>query len=61
MAETSRTTDSVEISLGVLGEVEVDNNIHSLNIDTTSQKIGTDEVTADTVTEIVEDAVSVML
>ena len=61
MSETTRSTDSVEICLGILWEVEVDDHIDGLNIDTSSEEIGTDKITADTIAEIVEYAVTVGL
>ncbi|KAG9526931.1 hypothetical protein KCV07_g202, partial [Aureobasidium melanogenum] len=36
VTETTRTTDTVKISLSVLREIEVDDNVDSLNIDTTT-------------------------
>lgn len=61
VTETAGTTDTVEVGLGVLGEIEVDDNVYSLNIDTTSEEVGTDEVTAVASAEVVEDAVTVLL
>ena len=61
VTETSRTANTVEIRLGVLGEVEVNDDVHCLDIYTTSEEIGADEVTADAVAEVVKDAVSVGL
>lgn len=61
MPKTSGTTNSVQICLGILGEVKVNNHVHSLDVDTTSQQVRTDEVPTDAVSEVVEHAVSVML
>lgn len=61
MSETTRTTDTMKICLCVLGEVEVDNNVNSLDVDTTSEQIRTHQVSADTITEVMEDAVTVVL
>lgn len=61
VSETSRTTDTVEVGLSVLWEVEVDDNVHSLDIDTTSQEIGANKVAAVTIPEVMEDAVTVVL
>lgn len=61
MAETSRASNTVKISLRVLGQVEVDDDVDSLDIDTTGQQIGANEVTADTLAEVVENAVTVGL
>ena len=39
MAESSRSTDSMQVSLSVPREIEVDDHIHRKNIDTTSKNI----------------------
>ena len=51
----------MEVCLGVLGEVKVDYNVNGLDINTTGEEIGADEVTANTLAEVVEDAVTVGL
>ena len=61
VTETTRTTNTVKVGLGVLGEIEVDNDVHSLDIDTTGEKIGTDKVTAVASAEVVENTVTVVL
>jgi hypothetical protein len=61
VAITTRSTNTVKVGLGVLGEVKVDDNIDSLDIDTTGEEIGTDQVSADAVAEVVENTVSCVL
>ena len=61
MTKATGTSNSMKIRLRILRKVEVDDHIHSLDIDTTSEKIGTDEITADAVAEVVEDAIAVGL
>lgn len=61
VSETPRTTNAVQVGLRILGEVEVDDDVDRLNIDTASQQVRADEVTADAVAEIVEDPVAVLL
>lgn len=39
MSETARSADSVEVSFRVLGEVEVDDHIDRLDIDTSGEEI----------------------
>ena len=39
VTEATRASDSVEVSLRGLGEVKVDDDIDSLDVDTTSQQI----------------------
>lgn len=40
MSKTPGSTNSMKIGLGILGEIEVDYNIDSLDIDTTGKEIG---------------------
>ena len=54
MAESTRSTDTMEIGLSVLREVEVDHNVHSLDIDTSGEDVSTDKDSGVTVLEIVE-------
>ena len=61
MSETARTTDTMQIRLCVLGEIEVDNDVHSLNVDTSGQQIRADKVAAHAVAEVVEYAITIML
>lgn len=51
----------MEVGFGILGEVEVDDNVDGLNINTTCQEVGADKIAADTVAEIVEHPVAVSL
>lgn len=39
VTETSRPTDTMEVGLGVLGEVKIDDDVDGLNVDTTSEKV----------------------
>ena len=39
MTVAAGPTDTMKVGLGVLGEVKVDHNVDSLNVDTTSQEI----------------------
>lgn len=59
--KTSRAADSVKVGLSIFGEIEVNDNIDSLDINTASQQIRADKVSANAIPEIVEDAVAVML
>lgn len=61
MSKTTRSTNAVQIRLSVLWEIEVDDNVDSLDIDTTSQQIGADKVSAYAIPEIVENTVAVVL
>ena len=61
MSVSSRTTDSMKISLGVLREVKVDNYVDGLNINTAGEKIRANEIPTYAIAEIVEDTVSILL
>lgn len=61
VAVAARTTNSVQVGLGILGEVKVDDNVDSLNIDTTGEQIRANKVAADTVAEVVEYTVTGLL
>lgn len=61
VAVSAGSTNAVEVGFGVLGEVEVDDDVYGLDIDTTGEEIGADEVSADAVSEIVEDSVTSLL
>jgi hypothetical protein len=51
----------VEVGFGVLGEVEVDDDVYGLNIDTTREEVRADQVAANSISEVVEDAITVVL
>lgn len=61
VAVAARTANAVQVGLGVLGEVEVDNNIHGLNVNTTGKKVGAHKVAASAVAEVVENAITSVL
>lgn len=61
MTKPTRPTDSMEVGLRVFGKVKVDDNIDGLDIDTTSEEVGTDKIAADTIAEVVEDTVTMGL
>ena len=39
MTESTRSTDSVQISFGISWKIEIDHHIHRLDVDTSSQQI----------------------
>ena len=61
MAKTSRSTNAMEIGLRILREIEVDDYIYSLNVDTTSEKIRADEIAANTVSKVMKHTVTIVL
>lgn len=61
MSKTARSTNAMKICLSILWEVKVDYDIDGLDVDTTSEKIGADEIATDAVTEVVKNTVAVGL
>ena len=61
MTETAGSTDSMQIRLRIPGEIEVDDHIDSLDIDTSCAQIWGDEASALTLSEAVEDVITLLL
>lgn len=61
MTKTSRPPNSMQISFCHFREIEIDHNIHSLYINTARKQIGADQISAESLTEIVEHPISVRL
>jgi hypothetical protein len=61
VTKSTRSTNSMEVGFGVLGEVKVDNDIDGLNIDTSCKDVSTDEASCFTVLKVMENFVSVGL
>lgn len=49
--ETTSTTDTVEIGVGITGQIVVDSEVDTLNIDTTTENVSRD---TDTLVELLE-------
>ena len=47
MSEASRSADSVQVGLGHLGEVEVDDDVDGLDVDASCEEVGRDQVAAE--------------
>lgn len=50
-SETACTTDTMEVGVGITGEIVVDSKVNTLDINTTSKDIGSD---TDTLVELLE-------
>mmetsp|Transcript_1728 Transcript_1728/g.7123 ORF Transcript_1728/g.7123 Transcript_1728/m.7123 type:complete len:213 (-) Transcript_1728:1117-1755(-) len=59
--ESPRAPDAVQVRLGVLGEVKVDDDVHALDVDAAGEQVGGHQVAALAVAEVVEHAVAVRL
>ena len=57
----SRSADPVQVGLGHLGEVEVDDDVHGLNVDAPREEVGADQVPAEPRPEVVKHPVPVGL
>lgn len=51
----------MEVSLCGLGEVEVDDDIHALNVDASGEEVGAHEMSGGTCSELVEYSVAIGL
>lgn len=61
VTETARAPDAVEVRLRHAREVEVDDYVHSLHVNTAREQVRAHEVAAQAGAEIVEHAVAVSL
>ena len=61
MSKASRSSDAMEVGLCVLWEVEIDDNINGLDINAASEEIRANEISTDSITEVMEDPVAVCL
>jgi len=61
VAKSSTAANPVQVGLSHLGEVEVDDDVDSLNVDTSGEEIAAHEVPAEAGPEVVEDSVAVSL
>lgn len=55
MTESTRSSDSMEVGLSVLGEIEVDDDVNGLDIDTSCENIGAHQASCFTIFEVMED------
>ena len=56
MTESARATNSVEVGVGGAGEVEVDDDVHGLNVDTSREEISAHKAPGLSVAEVVVDS-----
>lgn len=61
MTESTRSANTMQIGLGHFREVEVNNHVDSLDVNTASEQVRADQVTTSTIAEVVEDSVAVLL
>lgn len=61
MSKTSRSTNAVEVGLRILRKIEINDYVDSLNVNAASKEIGTNEVAAYTVPEVMKYAVTIVL
>lgn len=58
MTKSTRSTNSMQVGLSVLGEVEVDDNVHSLNINTSCKDICAHKTSSLTILEVMENSIN---
>ena len=51
----------MQISFRHFRKVEIDNNVHSLNVDTTSEQVAADKIATQTLTEVMEHTITIFL
>jgi hypothetical protein len=61
MTKSTRTAYTMKVCLRILGKIEVDNHIHSLNVDTAGKQVRAYQVSANTVPKVMKDTVAVVL
>lgn len=61
MAKSSRTADTMQIGLCILGKVKVDDYVDCLDIDTTRQQVRAHQVATDAVSKVVKHTVTMAL
>jgi hypothetical protein len=61
MSETSTSSDSMEVGFWGFWEVEIYDDIDTLNIDTSGAQVGADQATTVSTSEVMEDFISVPL
>lgn len=54
VAESARSTDSMQVNVGVLGEVEVDHHVDGLDVNTSCENVGAHQASGLSVLEVME-------
>ena len=61
MPEATCTPNAMQIGFRRLWKVKIDDNINGLNVNTTCEEVGGNEVTSRAIAELVEDAITMRL
>ena len=61
VAEPSRSTDTVQVGLGHIRKVKVNNAIDGLNVNASSEQVGTYKISASALSKVVKHSISVVL
>jgi hypothetical protein len=61
MTKPTRSANSMKVGLRVFGEIKIYDDIDGLDVDTASEEVGTYEITANTITEVMEYAITMGL
>jgi hypothetical protein len=54
VTESAGSADSMKVNVGVLGEVEVDDHVDSLDVDTSGEDVGAHEASGLSILEVME-------
>ena len=57
MTESTRSSNSVQIGLSILGEIEVDNNVHGLDVNSSGEDISAYKASGFSIFEVVENPI----
>lgn len=61
MTKPSWPPNTVEICLSIFGKVEIDDNVHALNVNSTCEKVGCDKVASGTIAKLMKDTITIRL
>jgi len=61
MTKTTRASNTMQVGLGGLREVKVNDHIDGGDVDTTSDQVGADQVAANSTTEVMVDTIAIIL
>lgn len=61
VTKSTGTTNAMKICFRVLRKIEIDNDVDGLNIDTTGEQIGAYKIAANTIPEVMENTIAVVL
>ena len=61
VTKAATAANAVQVGLGVLGEIEIDHHVHTLNVNASGKKVRRDQTSASSVPEVMENTIPVRL